>query len=176
MPLPEWREEQLGRRHDRDSFDCGVPELNTYLKKYARQNQEAGVSLTTVAISKKDPKQILGYYSLAPVSISLDKVPKLLKKRLPEYPIPGYRLARLAVDARFQRVGLGGQLLLGAGERCLAAAAEVGGLFMVIDAKDENAATWYERFGAVRSEMNDLMLLLPLNLIHEVISKFRKGI
>ena len=164
MP-PPWREQVLSKTHDRKSFDCGVEALNRYLQQYALQNQKSGVSKTLVAVPEARPTQILGYYSLAPTSIDFEQVPEPLAKRLPRYPIPAYLLARLAVDKSSQGVGLGGQLLLGAGERCLAAAVEVGGVFMMIEAKDQDAAGWYECFGAVRSDANELLLMLPLTAI-----------
>jgi GNAT superfamily N-acetyltransferase len=165
MSLPPWGEEVLSKKHERKSFDCGVEALNRYLQEYAWQNQKSGVSKTIVAVPEGRPTQILGYYSLAPTSIDFEQVPKDLARRLPRYPIPAYLLARLAVDKSIQGAGLGGQLLLGAGERCLAAAVEVGGVFMMIEAKDEEAALWYERFGAVRADANELLLMLPLTSI-----------
>src|SRR5262249_22803260 len=60
-----------------------------------------------------------------------------------------FRLARLAVDRRIQGRGLGGQLLLAAGRRCLRAASEVGGVAVLIDAKNEGAAGWYAGYGAM---------------------------
>jgi GNAT superfamily N-acetyltransferase len=71
-------------------------------------------------------------------------------------------LARLAVDRRWQGQGIGGQLLLAAGRRCLLAAAEVGGVMLVIDAKNERVAGWYASYGAVRLVDAALSLFLPL--------------
>jgi hypothetical protein len=65
--------------------------------------------------------------------------------------------------------GLGGDLLLAAGERALAVAAEVGGVALAIDAKDENAARWYERFGALSLLDDPLRLALPLGVIGDAI-------
>ena len=48
-------------------------------------------------------------------------------------------------------------------------AAEVGGVALAIDAKDESAARWYERFGALPLLDGPLKLVLPLNLIAEAI-------
>ena len=59
------------------------------------------------------------------------------------------RLARLAVRLSVQGQGLGGQLLLAAGRRCLLVAAQVGGVALLIDAKNEPAACWYARYGAL---------------------------
>jgi GNAT superfamily N-acetyltransferase len=85
--------------------------------------------------------------------------------------VPGFRLARLAVDRRFQGKGIGGQLLLAAGRRCLLAAAEVGGVVLVIDAKNERVASWYASYGAVPLLDAALTLLLPLATIEAALKK-----
>ena len=60
---------------------------------------------------------------------------------------------------------MGGELLLAAGARALAVAEEVGGVAVAIDAKDDRAAQWYERFGALRLLDDPLKLVLPLATI-----------
>jgi hypothetical protein len=79
--------------------------------------------------------------------------------------VPVFRLGRLAVSVAAQGQGLGGDLLLAAGERALAVSWEVGGVALAIDAKDDRAATWYERFGALRLLDDPLKLVLPLETI-----------
>ena len=78
-------------------------------------------------------------------------------------------MARLAVDLKAQGQGLGGQLLLSAGRRCLRAAVEVGGVAMLIDAKNERLATWYASWGAVPLVDTPLSLLLPLTSVEAVL-------
>ena len=73
-----------------------------------------------------------------------------------------------------QGQGLGGDLFLAAGERALAVAAEVGGVALAIDAKNEKAARWYERFGALMLLDDSLKLMLPLGVIADAISATRK--
>jgi GNAT superfamily N-acetyltransferase len=163
-PLP-WREESIAQRHDRKDFDCGSPELNTYLDRYARQNHESGGAKTFVAVSPVEPTRVLGYYSISPGSIEFARVPAELSKKLGRYEVPVFRLGRLAVSRSVQGRGLGGDLLLAAGSRSLAVAAEVGGVALAIDAKDAGAARWYERFGAMRLLNDRLKLVLPLRLI-----------
>ena len=68
MPV-DWRVEPLQRDHDRSRFDCGEPELDDYLARFARQNHESGVTRTFVAVRAAEPTRILGYYSLAVGSI-----------------------------------------------------------------------------------------------------------
>lgn len=76
--------------------------------------------------------------------------------------VPGFRLARIATDKRWQRAGLGGQLLAMAARRCLRAAAEVGGVVLIIDAKYECAAAWYASYGARALADKPLTLLMSL--------------
>jgi GNAT superfamily N-acetyltransferase len=162
----DWREEPLARDHDRKTFDCGSPALNDYLRRHARQNHESGGAKTFVAVNAIAPQTILGYYSISPASIAFAKVPTVLTKGLGRYEVAVFRLGRLAVALSVQGQGLGSDLLLAAGTRALAAATEVGGIALVIDAKDETAARWYERFGAMPLLDNSpLSLILPFKSI-----------
>ncbi len=83
--------------------------------------------------------------------------------------MPVFRLGRLAVSRNMQGRGLGGDLLLAAAERALAVAQEVGGVALAIDAKDERAAAWYERFGAMPLLDDPLKLVLPLDTIRAIL-------
>jgi len=166
--LPEWHEEPIAKRHDRASFDCGDDDLNDFLRRYARQNHESGGAKTFVAVPA-DGTRVLGFYSLSPASIEYARAPEMIQRGIGRYDIPGFRLGRLAVDQSMQGQGLGGQLLLAAGRRCLRAAAEVGGVALVIDAKNERAARWYEGYGAMRLLDAPLTLMLPLRTIERAL-------
>ena len=165
--MPAWREEPVARRHDRKSFDCGEPALNEYLRRYARQNHESGGAKTFAAVAPAEPARILGYYSIGPGAIEFTRIPSRLTGRLGRYDVPVFRLGRLAVDRSVQGQGIGGELLMAAGERALAVAAKVGGLALAIDAKDEAAARWYGRFDAVPLLDDPLKLILPLSVFAE---------
>ena len=165
--MPAWREEPVARRHDRKSFDCGEPALNEYLRRYARQNHESGGAKTFVAVAAAESARILGYYTIGPGAIDFTRLPSSLTGRLGRYDVPVFRLGRLAVDRSVQGQGIGSDLLLAAGERALAVAAQVGGLALAIDAKDEAAVRWYERFGAVPLLDDPLKLILPLSVFTE---------
>lgn len=160
-----WREEALARGHDRSGFVCGAAALDEYLQRYARQNHESGGAKTFVAVAPRSPSVILGYYTISPGSIAFAKAPPAVTKRLGRYEVPVFRLGRLAVSVTLHGRGLGGDLLMAAGERALAVAREVGGVALAIDAKDERAAAWYERFGALRLLDDPLKLVLPLQTI-----------
>ena len=167
----DWREEALTRAHDRASFDCGVPALNEYLQRYARQNHESGGAKTFVAVSPGTPGPILGYYTISPGAISFARTPAIITKKLGRYEVPVFRLGRLAVSLSAQGRGLGGDLLLAAGDRALAVAEEVGGVALAIDARDERAANWYERFGALRLLDDPLRLVLSLDTIRAALNR-----
>ena len=171
----DWLEQPIGRQHDRNAFDCGSPPLNDYLRRFARQNHESGGAKTFVAVPSSEPGHVLGYYSISPGSIEFAHVPAQLTKKLGRYEVPVFRLGRLAISLAAQRRGLGSDLLLAAGTRALAVATQVGGVALAIDAKDREAAKWYERFGAMRLLDDPLKLVLPLATIAEAIAKSEKG-
>jgi GNAT superfamily N-acetyltransferase len=163
-----WREEPISKRYDRQAFDCGEAALNVFLQRHARKSHELGGAKTFLAIDDADKKTILGFYSLSPASIEYARTPAILRRGLARYDVPVFRLARLAVDRKMQGQGLGGQLLLSAGRRCLLASAEVGGVALLIDAKNDRAAEWYAGYGAVPLADAPLTLLLPLSVIARV--------
>ncbi len=165
MSVPDWHEEPISKQRDRASFDCGEPVLNDFLRRHARQSHDRGAAKTFLAVSSRSGA-ILGFYSLCPASLAYARVPEIVRKGLARHEVPAFRLGRLAVDRTVQGKGLGGQLLLAAGRRCWLAAEEVGGVAMLIDAKNERAAQWYSSYGALPLADAPLTLLLPLATVH----------
>lgn len=171
--MKAWHEEPIGKKHNRELFDCGEPALNEFLRRYARKSHELGGAKTFLAIDDRS-NTILGFYSLSPASVDYARTPEVVRRGLARHDAPGFRLARLAVDRIIQGQGLGGQLLLAAGRRCLLASAEVGGVVLLIDAKNENVARWYAGYGAVPLMDAPLSLLLPLPTIEAALKKAGK--
>lgn len=165
MTLPTWHEEPIAKKHDRQGFNCGQPDLTTFLQNYARQSHERGAAKTFLAIDDSDGKTVYGYYSLSPASVEYARTPEIAQRGLGQHDIGVYRLGRLAVRRDLQGQGLGGQLLLAAGRRCLRVAEEVGGTAMLIDAKNDQVAAWYASYGALPLLDAPLTLVLPLNLV-----------
>jgi len=99
------------------------------------------------------------------------RTPEIIRRGLARHDVPGFRLARLAVDRRFRGQGIGARLLLSAGRRCLLAAAEVGGVALVIDAKNARVAGWYASYDGVPLQDAPLSLLLPLATIEAALKK-----
>ena len=165
MSLPDWRETPISKAHDREAFDCGEEELDEFLRRHARQSNERGGAKTFIASPVGNASRVLGYYSLSPASIDYARTPALAKKGLARYDVPLFRLGRLAVDRTMQGQGLGGQLLLAAGRRCIHAAAEVGGVALLIDAKNDRVAAWFAAYGALSLLDAPLSLVLPLDTL-----------
>jgi GNAT superfamily N-acetyltransferase len=167
-----WEETPLAKHHDRAAFDCGNTDLNLYLQRYARQNHESGGAKCFVATSAGTPARILGFYTLSPASMEYARTPALVKKGLARYDVPVFSLGRLAVDKGTQGRGLGGALLLRAADRCIRVASEVGGVALLIDAKNDRAAQWYAGYGAVALLDAPLSLVLPFAV---AIDALRRG-
>ncbi|EGJ51768.1 acetyltransferase [Desulfocurvibacter africanus] len=165
MTIPAWHEEPIARTHDREAFDCGEAALNEFLRQHARKSHQQGGAKTFLAIDDRDGRTILGFYSVSPASIAYERTPELVKRGLARHDVPVFRLARLAMDRSVQGRGLGGQLLLAAGRRCLLAASQAGGVALLIDAKNERAAAWYAGYGAVPLLDAPLSLLMPFKTI-----------
>ncbi len=159
-----WEEAPLAKHHDRTAFDCGNADLNLYLRRYARQNHESGGAKCFVATAAGTPARVLGFYTLSPASIEYARTPALVKKGLARYDVPVFRLGRLAVDKNVQGRGLGGALLLRAADRCIRVASEVGGVALLIDAKNDRVAQWYAGYGAVALLDAPLSLVLPFGV------------
>lgn len=136
--------ELLTSEHDLSSFDCERhPSLNLWLKRFALMNQSSGDSRTYVV---KRGEKVVGYYSLAPGSISRRDATARAAKAAPD-PIPMVLLARLAVDKTEQGQGLGKALLKDALKRAYAGAEIIGGRAILVHAIDQKAADFYGYFG-----------------------------
>jgi GNAT superfamily N-acetyltransferase len=146
--LPAWHEEPIGKSHDRQGFDCGDPDMNLFLRRFARQSHEQHASKTFCAIDDAVPGRVLGFYTITPSAVAHDDVPPALVRGLARHEVAGFKLARIATDRTVAGRGLGGQLLGAAALRCLRLAAAGGGILLIIDAKNARAADWYAGYGA----------------------------
>lgn len=148
--------------HDRKNFDCGIPELNDYLARLAGQHRRLGISATYVLVASDKPRHVLGYYSLSAAQVSAEALAPAARKRLPRYPVPCFRMGRLACRSDQRGRGLG-KLLVGlAVSRCLRTKKEFEAFALIVDAKNEAARAFYERYGFVGCAGQPATLYLPL--------------
>lgn len=135
----------LEAHHDRASFSCGVPALDSYLARQAGQDLRRNVATVFVAEERSDGA-VHGFYTLSMASILLDQLPVEVAKRLPRYPsVPAVRLGRLAVHLVARNQGLGTHLLMDAMDRSLRT--EIAWAGFLVEAKGEDAREFYRRFG-----------------------------
>jgi len=174
MTIPPWHEEAISKRHNREAFDCGDAALNDFLRRHARQTHDRGGAKTFLAVRDDAALLVLGFYSLSPASVEFSRTPAIIKRGLARHDVPVFRLGRLAVDRSIQGRGLGGQLLLSAGRRCLRASQDVGGVALLIDAKNDGVANWYAGYGALPLLDTPFSLLLPLPTIRTVLEAVGK--
>jgi len=158
--------ELLSRSHERGGFDCGEPELNTYLQRQAWQDMRRGVARVFVARNASSPR-VVGYFSLSAASFSCQDLPVETARRLPYYPVPAALLGRLAVDNACQGGGLGKFLLFDAFYRVLQASDILAVYALVVDAKHARARAFYEHFGFLSFPATPSRLFIPLETLRQ---------
>lgn len=138
----------LGSQHDRARFECGVPALNDYLQRRARQDAERGAAVTYVLVPASRPAMVVGYYTLSSTAVKLTAWPEAVSRKLPRYPLtPATLLGRLAVARAHRGQRLGEQLLVDALGRSLDASRRVASVAVIVDAKDDDGVAFYARYG-----------------------------
>lgn len=163
---PDLVVEHLRATHDRRAFDCGVDALNAFLQTHARKEMERRSAVTCVLVDMARPAEIVGYYSLSAATVLLDAVPEDVARRLGRQPnVPTTLMGRLAVSSPHQGKGIGGRLLWDALIRCEHASRDIGSVAVIVDAKDENAARFYERYGFRRFADPPLRLYIMMATI-----------
>jgi GNAT superfamily N-acetyltransferase len=148
--------------HDREGFDCGVPVLNQYLRQFAEQHRRRGISAVYVLTDSARPERILGYYTLSAAEVDAQRLTDAERKKLPRFPVPCFRMGRLACRSDEQGRGLGKLVLGCAVDRCLKAKQQVAAYALLVDAKDEAAKGFYLHFGFKGLLDARLTLYLPL--------------
>lgn len=141
--------EPLRRDHRRKLFDCGDDEVTCFLREKAMQDQERDLSRTMVLIDETvSATRILGYHTLLLIQVRQEEIPND-RPRITRG-IPVILLGQLGIDASFQGKGLGDLLLMDAQARTVEIAEKVGIRAMMLDARTERLAGWYERHDFIR--------------------------
>ncbi|MCH7888052.1 MAG: GNAT family N-acetyltransferase [Proteobacteria bacterium] len=153
--------EPLGDHHDRDSFSCGEPSLDAYIRRQAGQDVRRQICKVFVA-TLDDPASIAGFYTLSAAAVESRNLPLDLARRLPKHPLPAALIGRLAVDAREQGQGIGKYMLMDALTRAVAASALIGIYAVIVDAIDDNAKAFYRKYGFQPFPDTPTRLFIPL--------------
>lgn len=142
----DFRIELLGSQHAREAFTCSSEPLQKYLRNQGKQDTRKHAAV--VYVLTPDGRTIAGYYTLSQFSVQLHDIPPDIARRLARYPdIPATLIGRLAVDDKYRGQGLGEKLLLDALQRCLVHSRQIASCAVIVDAKDEQAKSFYEKYG-----------------------------
>jgi GNAT superfamily N-acetyltransferase len=162
-----WRIELLAQHHDRRSFASGQPALDEFLRHRAGQYGRRDVGRTYVLVAANDV-QVVGYYTLAAGAMGFSTIPDEWAKRLPPHHIPTVHLGRLAVDKRFQGLGLGGDLLFHGLRTAVRVSEEIGVYAVDVFAVDENAKSFYRKFGFLQLRDDPFHLFIPVKHVRQL--------
>jgi GNAT superfamily N-acetyltransferase len=161
-PAPTLVIELLNRGHNRGVFDCGIASLNRYLQRQANQDMKRRISRVFVARAPENKSRVLGSYTLSAISIDLSALPEKAAKKLPNHPVPAALIGRLAVDLVAQNTGTGRMLLADAVKRTIAVSDDIAIYAMVVDAINQQAESFYKRYGFTPLAYGSGRLFLPL--------------
>jgi len=161
----EYAVEPLGPRHDRTVFSCGVPALDAYLQRQARQDLER--KLAAVFVLTPDGKTVAGFYTLSAHSILAADLPEKYPAKLPRFPLPVTLLGRMALSEDLRGRGLGQFLLMHALERAWLGSKQVASWAMVVDAK-AGARQFYLKHDFIALPSQPDRLFLPMATIEKL--------
>lgn len=147
--------ELLTAAHDVSEFSCGKPTLDHWLKTRALSNQQKGFTAVLVV---HEAGRVVGYYGLAPTAVVPSVLPRSIRTGQPPDPVPCLLLGQLATDTGWAGQGIGTGLVKHALQRCVQAAALVGGRALMVNAIDDEAARFWLRRGFLPSKDDPLVL------------------
>jgi GNAT superfamily N-acetyltransferase len=173
--VPYRRPEPLGKQHRVDTFDCGEPALDDWLKRHALGAQASG-SARVFVTTLEDGETVVGYHALAAAQVAPEEATaRALRGQARARPIPAILLARLAVDREHQRAGLGRSLLQDVLLRCVEAAEAIGARVLLVHVKHESAKKWYMQYGFEESPTDPLHLIMLMKDVRAFLDRLGLG-
>lgn len=141
----------LKKSDNRSNFSCGEIEIDYYFQKFAGQNQFKHFVGTTYIST--DDKTIFGFVTVSAGSLMRDDLPQNIQKKFPAYPLPILHITRLGVDVKYQKQGVGKELMVTAFKLALEQKKKFGCIGVVVDAKVK-AVEFYKKLGFIELEVN----------------------
>ena len=165
------RIEPLSRTdHNREGFDCGDGDLNAFLRQYAAQQADRGVSRTFVLIDDQDnvPREVIGFFTFRPYEIQRSQLPNSAQSGYPNT-IGAYLLMKLAVGKPQQGHGIATMLLREVFRRVIALMDQGGGAGLFVDAKNAQLVDFYINRGFTRLAQTSLSLYIPRHTLAKIV-------
>ena len=163
--------------HDRPTFDCGEPTLNTFIQTQAAKHMQIGISRTmllpgsTPLPNGKYP--ICAFYKIAPSSIKSEHHQQTWAKKLPRYPVPVFLQAQLAVHREYQKKWLGKVTLTNSLEYLWGINSHMRALAIVVDCLNENAKMFYLKYGfeLMHEFTGKIRMFIPMNVVAKLFDR-----
>ena len=114
------------------------------------------------------PYKIVGYFTLATAQVAYQEIPDDYREKLPKYPIPALRIARLAVDKELKGKGIGKWLLAQAFIKIIQVADVTRIYFIIVDTK-ETSKSFYEHYGFIKFNGEDLTYFILADTVRKAI-------
>lgn len=149
------------------TFDCGIGVLNEFLSRYALKNDLLGIGRSFVAFDENEG--IVGYFTLATAQVVFEDIPDEYRGKLPKYPVPALRIARLAVSKGLQGKGIGRWMLTQAFIKIIHVAEITGLYFIIVDAK-ENSKRFYEQYGFIKFNDKESSYFIPVDTVRKAMA------
>lgn len=166
--MAEWVIEPFDGTHERAEFSCGKKSLDDFIRARVSPYEKRKLGRTFIAVPPGS-KRVVGYYTLAAGAVAFEHLPTNAARKLPKHPVPVALIARLAVDQSYQGKRLGESLLLDALQRVLDLSANLGIHAAAVDALDDQAAAFYQKYAFAPLLDRSLQLYLPLATIAKAI-------
>ncbi len=147
--------ETITDSHILEEFECGKPALNFWLKSRALRNQRENFTAVRVV---HDHMKVVGFYGLAPTAVTPVLLPRSIRTGQPPDPVPCVLLGQLAVDRSYAKQGIGTGLMRHALTRTVQAAGLIGGAALIVNALDDEAASYWKAWGFVETKDDPLVL------------------
>ncbi|MCD8516833.1 MAG: hypothetical protein LRY61_06135 [Burkholderiaceae bacterium] len=162
-------------RHDRESFTCGVAQVDNFFKKTANKLMKAGNSAVYVMVAENG--EVAGFYAMNAHAIHFENLPAKYKRTAPNHgAIPAVYISMIGRDVKYRGQKIGEDLLIDA--LCRASRATKTGypaaviMLDVLDcgdaAKVANRKAIYENLQFQSLASDPLRMFMPMKLADEL--------
>ncbi|WP_204793826.1 GNAT family N-acetyltransferase [Olsenella profusa] len=152
-----------------DDFSCGNVHLDRWIRSQAMKDCLCGLCSCHVCVASD--RSVSGFFTLSPTAVRPVDVSSGMRGGIRRLPIPAYLIGRLGVRTVLQGNGLGSRLLIEALRIVRDLARMGGGRLVIIDAKSEELAQWYEHFGFTRLKDNPLRLAMKMKTVERLVDE-----
>lgn len=173
LPIPPWgvlRDYRVIPSERFEPFSCGNDDADHWIKDQALKDCLCGLCGCHVCVLPD--RTVAGFFALSPTEIRpTEELSRGLRGGIECLPVPAYLIGRLGVRTDLQGNGLGSCLVREALRMALTLARMGGGRLVLIDAKNDDLARWYEHLGFTRLRGNQLRLAIKMSRISKMLEE-----